>query len=261
MNKIVELKDIYVSIEGKIILENINLEVNKGDTVIIIGPNGGGKTTLLKVITGQIKPDKGMIKLFGEKNFEKRELIGYVPQHIHLDFEFPVSVYDVVLMGRYGKIGFFKKTGKTDKETVLNCIDLVGLSEYQDYQIGKLSGGQQQRVFIARALANNPGLLILDEPTTGIDAKSKDNFYRLISKLQSDLSLTVILVSHEIEVIPKIADKIVCLNRMLFFHGKPEKVFSEGLFKQMYGCELEFFLHGKVPHRVVHTHKNRDDKK
>ena len=261
MKKIVELKNIYVSYNGKTVLENINFEAKEGDIVIMIGPNGGGKTTLLKVITGQLKPDRGTVKVFGETDFVKRELIGYVPQYQHLDFDFPVSVFDVVLMGRYGKLGIFKRPGKTDRDMALKSLELVGLTEYKNSQIGQLSGGQRQRVFIARALANDPKLLILDEPTTGIDAASKDNFFQLIKDLRANLNLTVILVSHEVEAIPKIANEIVCLNKMLFYHGKPEKVFSDGLFKEMYGCELEFFLHGDVPHRVVHKHNDGEESK
>jgi len=260
MKKVVQFENVFVSFDDKIVLENINFEITERDIVIIVGPNGSGKTTLLKVITGQIKPDKGTAKVFGEDCCKKQELIGYVPQHHTFDYDFPVSVLDVVLMGRYKKIGLFRKPDNKDIKIAEDSLEKVGMLDYKDQQIGKLSGGQQQRVFIARALSGNPSLLLLDEATTGVDAATKDKFFQLIRNLKTELTLTVILVSHELEVIPALADKVICLNKKLFYHGKAEKVFHGDSFKKMYGCELELFMHGKVPHRVVENHKSEKNK-
>lgn len=252
---IVELKNVWVYFDQKLILEDISLQIEKGHFVGIIGPNGAGKTTLLRVITQQIAPTKGSLRLFGQDAFTARHLIGYVPQVKRVDWSFPVSVLDVVLMGRYGQLGLFRRPQKIDRDRAWRSLERVQMDAQAHQQISQLSGGQQQRVFIARALCSDPQLLILDEPTSGIDHNSRDNFYRLIRSLKEGLDLTIILVSHEIEVIPKIVNEIICLNRTVHIHDKPESVLESDHFQKMYGSESEIVIHGKVPHRMIEPHE------
>ena len=257
MKTIVQLENISVSLDNKLILKDINLMIKEGHFVAIIGPNGAGKTTLLKVITGLIKPTAGKVKLFGEEKFRQYQLIGYVPQLKKVDWNFPITVFDAVLMGRYSNMGFFRKPSAEDKTIVRQCLEKVQLAEYENYQICQLSGGQQQRVFIARAISSKPGLLILDEPTTGIDQSSRDFFYTMIETLKKDFNLTILYVTHELEVIPRLADEVVCLNRTVHIHGKPEAMLADEHFKTFYGAESEWIYHGDIPHRVLKKHPEK----
>jgi zinc transport system ATP-binding protein len=250
MNKeVIELNNIWVQYDGITVLEGINLIVKQNDFLGIIGPNGGGKSTLLKVILGLIIPDKGTVRIFDENPRYSRKYIGYVPQYSLYDLNFPISVWDVVLMGRLGHTGLFKKYHDEDKKAVHKALDTVEMLEYKDRQIGNLSGGQRQRVFIARALAANPKLLLLDEPATGIDTHMQTEFYELLEALKT--SMAIVLVSHDISVISVTVDKIACLNHKLFYHNSKELI-AEDL-EQVYQCPVEFIAHG-VPHRVLKDH-------
>lgn len=252
----IQLTNVTVYLDDRLVLDDISMEIQDGHFVGIIGPNGAGKTTLLRVITGLIKPRKGAVKLFGSSELTDRHLIGYVPQKITVDWHFPVSVYDVVMMGRYGKMGLFKRPAKVDRDRVWQALERVQMTDYAKQQFGALSGGQQQRVFIARALSAEPRLLILDEPTSGIDRTSRDSFYNLIRELNDELHLTILFVTHEIEVVPRLVDEIVCVNQRLHLHDKPENIMDADHFKELYGCESEFLLHGHVPHRVLPLHNH-----
>ncbi len=246
--EIVCLKNVYVYFNKLPVLENINLSIKENDFLAIIGPNGGGKTTLLKVILGLIKPDKGEVKIFGKNPKEGRKLIGYLPQYTIFDPGFPASVFDVALMGRYK--GMFKGYSKKDKEEALDALKTMGMLEFKDRQIGKLSGGQLQRVFIARAIARKPKLLLLDEPTASIDPEMQKSFYELLSKLKEKMAIC--LVTHDIGVVSVYVEEIACLNRRLFYHGPKEAGLKK--LEDVYQCPIELIAHG-VPHRVLRKHK------
>ena len=221
------------------VLRNINLDIHEGDFVGLIGPNGGGKTTLLKLIINVLPLQKGVIKLFGQRieNFHQWSCIGYVSQKAaHFDKQFPVTVREVVAMP------LIKKRDR-DKivEQALNDVDML---EHKDTTMNELSGGQQQRVLIARSLVSNPCLLVLDEPTTGVDINSQEQFYILLQTLRKEKKLTIILVSHDIDVIALQATKFACINQELVYHGKPETFIKEDYLEKLYGKNLRLILHG-----------------
>lgn len=253
----VDIKDLWVSLNGDFILREVELQIRRGIFLGLIGPNGGGKTTLLQIILGLIKPDRGQVQVFGRPagHHKNKGLIGYLPQRAFADLSFPVTVFDVVMMGRYPKIGLWRRASSEDRGQVLEKLQAVGMHHLRDRPIGHLSGGEQQRVFIARALVSDPQMLLLDEPTAGVDTKAQDAFYQLLGRLKETLSLTIVLVSHDIGVIPYHTDEIACLNQKLHLHGKcPEVLDSEDL-KKVYGCEVEMLVHGKIPHRVIGEHR------
>jgi zinc transport system ATP-binding protein len=246
---IVKLEDIWVDYSGMVALSGINLSINQGDFLGIIGPNGGGKTTLIKVILGLIKPGRGKVSVFEKSPEEGRKFIGYVAQQSLSDLSFPISVGEVVLMGRAGKAGLFRRYSKKDKEFALHALKEVEMIEHKGKPIGKLSGGQRQRVFIARALACEPELLLLDEPTASIDSPMQTEFYELLKRLKRQM--TIVLVSHDIGAVSIYVDKIACLNQRLFYHDakeiKPEEL------EEIYHCPVDLIAHG-VPHRILKEH-------
>jgi zinc transport system ATP-binding protein len=250
-DEIVRLKDVWLDFDGLVVLQEINLTIYHRDFLGIIGPNGGGKTTLLRIILGLVHPNKGEVKVFGLNPEKARKWIGYVPQHSRFDFQFPISVWEVVLMGRYRLAGLFSRYDESDREITREVLKIVGMLEYKDRQIGKLSRGQQQRVLLARALVSEPKLLILDEPTASVDARMQTGFYELLAELKK--KMTIVMVSHDISAISVYVDKIACLNRKLFYHDSKE-IKAEELV-QIYGCPVELIAHG-VPHRVLKKHED-----
>ncbi|MBM4240065.1 MAG: ABC transporter ATP-binding protein [Euryarchaeota archaeon] len=249
-NEVVRLKDVFLNLNRIPILEGISFSIEKNDFLAVIGPNGGGKSTLLKIILGLIRPDSGEVKVFGRKPEEARNLIGYLPQHSFFDLNFPVDVFDAVLMGRYN--GIFKNYSNKDNEAVENALERVGMLKFRHRQMGKLSGGQMQRVFIARAIVRNPKLLLLDEPMASIDPEMQSSFYELLSKLKE--KMTIVLVTHDVGVVSAHVDKIACLNRKLFCHGPPEV--AAGILEDVYKCPVELIAHG-IPHRVLKEHDKK----
>ncbi len=251
MTAIVSIKNLWVFREGHPVLEDINLEMEEGDFLGLIGPNGGGKSTLLKVMLGLIKPDRGEVRIFGLTPEGARKLVGYMPQKTLFDPSFPVSALEVVLMGRYSRAGLFKRYRPEDREAALHALEAVGMRELASREIGALSGGEQQRVFVARSLVSEPKLLLLDEPTAGIDAAQQAEFYELLCRLNRKRGIAIILVSHDVTAISKYVTKIACLNQLLFYHGtkelKPEDI------EKAYGCPVDMIAHG-IPHRVLREH-------
>ena len=214
-NKVLEFNNVSFSYERELTLNNITFSINEGDFLGIIGENGTGKTTIMKLILGFLKHYEGDIRIFGEerKNFKNTERLGYVSQKANsFVSDFPASVYEVVSAGLYAKCGFFRRPGKKEKEIVMNVLEQVGMSEYKNRLIGRLSGGQQQRVFIARALVKNPEIMILDEPTVGIDAKSVDMVTDIINELNRQ-GKTVIMTNHDTHSLKKQANKILTLKK------------------------------------------------
>lgn len=234
---IIQLNNIHFSYSQEEVIKDTSLTIHKGDYVGIIGPNGGGKSTLLKIMLGILKPNNGQVKLFSTNitQFKNWEKIGYVPQRTYIDMNFPVTVEEVVMMGRFGKLGLFHFPKKEDKEKILWALKQVDMLAFKDRQISDLSGGQQQRVFIARALASEPEIIFLDEPTVGVDVKTQKQFYELLRKLNKELSLTLILVSHELDVVAHEATVLGYINRTLEYFGEPEEFLKGKYFHELIG--------------------------
>ncbi|MBW1992143.1 MAG: metal ABC transporter ATP-binding protein [Deltaproteobacteria bacterium] len=248
----VHIRDLWVTFNHVPILEDINLDIRPGSYVGILGPNGAGKSTLLKVILGLIPPSRGEVQVFGQSPRKLRQagsLIGYLPQRPLNNPRFPVSALDVVLMGRFGRLGLGRRPGRRDKEIALMNLEKLGIRHLAHRLIGELSGGEQQRVFIARALALEPRLLVLDEPTIFLDACAQDDLYEMIHHLKEELELTVLVVSHNIGAVAAHVDDVVCLNRRIHVHEPPP--IGRLALESTFGCSVEYLFHGEIPHRVV----------
>jgi zinc transport system ATP-binding protein len=248
--EVVSLRGVTVKYDNVTALENVNLTVAEHDFLGIIGPNGGGKSTLLKVILGLVKPDRGRVSVLGRPPEQSRDQIGYVSQHYSFDRDFPVNVREVVTMGRYGRAGLLRRYSGDDRAAVTQALDRVGMLAYGGKQIGRLSGGQQQRVFIARALVAEPKLLLLDEPMASVDPGMQTEFYEFLRDLKQ--SLSIIMVSHDIGAVSVYVDSIACLNGQLFYHGSKE--ISPEVLETTYKCPVQLIAHGPVPHRVLKEH-------
>jgi len=247
---VVELRDVWVRYDDVPVLEGINLTVARHDFLGIIGPNGGGKSTLLKVILGLISPDSGVVEVLGEAPERSRRAVGYVAQRSVFDRDFPASVWDVVLMGRHALRGLLRRYRGEDMAAAEQALERVGMLDARRKQIGRLSGGEQQRVFIARALVGEPQLLLLDEPLASVDPSMQTGLYELLGDLRH--SLTVVMVSHDIGAISVHVDSIACLNRKLFHHGSRE--LTPAILEATYQCPVQLIAHGPVPHRVLKEH-------
>lgn len=248
--EVVKIEDLWVHYDGEPILEEINLSISQDDFLGVIGPNGGGKTTLLKIILGLIKPSRGRVLVMGKPPERGRNTIGYVPQTNLFDRDFPINVWDVVLMGRYRSEGLIKRYSREDNEAAEKALETVEVLGLKGRQIGKLSGGEQQRVFIARALVAQPKLLLLDEPTASVDPAMQTEFYELLERLKSQMA--IVLVSHDISAISIYVDKIACLNRQLYYHGTKE--IGPEILEATYKCPVQMIAHGTIPHRVLKKH-------
>ncbi|MDO9549084.1 MAG: ABC transporter ATP-binding protein [Candidatus Marinimicrobia bacterium] len=246
---IINLENVSFRYNSQAVLENVNLQVEERDFLGILGPNGGGKTTLLKLILGLVKPQTGSITLFGGEPTINRHLVGYVPQLFNFDFEFPITVREVVLMGILGRRRFRSGYNKTEIELANKVLIKVGMESSSEILIGELSGGQRQRIFIARALATEPKLLLLDEPLANIDQQWQHSIYELLNDLNQEIAIVV--VTHDVGIVSTYIDKIACLNRTMHFHGSTK----DGIPKisEMYQCPFEFVGH-EVPHRLLEKH-------
>jgi zinc transport system ATP-binding protein len=244
---IVRFESVYFSYGDYTVLENVTLSILEDDMLAVIGPNGGGKTTMLRLTLGLIKPTSGKVSLFGANPEKTRHFAGYLPQQKVINSNFPINVYDAVLMGRYKGIG--RSYRKEDRDAAIEALDTVDMSDFKDRHISSLSGGQLQRILIARSLVSKPKILLLDEPLSGVDSEAQLSFYRLILKLNR--IMTIVLVTHDISVISEYFDRVVCLNRKLFYHGPKEG--SIGKLEDTYGCPVEVIAHG-IPHRVLKKH-------
>ena len=248
--EVVKLEDVSVCYNGTLVLDGVSLSVEQDDFLGIIGPNGGGKTTLLKVILGLIAPSGGRVTVLGQSPEKSRHYVGYVAQHSLFNPDFPISVWDVALMGRSGKAGLLKKCGEEDRAAAQKALETVGMLDHKDQQIGSLSGGEQQRVFIARALVVEPKLLLLDEPMASVDPAMQADFYEILGMLKKRMA--IMLISHDIGAVSVYVDKIACLNGQLFYHGSKE-IGPETL-EATYRCQVQVIAHGTVPHRVLREH-------
>lgn len=247
----VEIKGLQYRIGNKEILRDIDLSLEEGRFLGIVGPNGGGKTTLLKIILGILKPSSGTVRIKGGSPLEaiKRGLFGYLPQSLKIDLNFPARAIDIVITGLYGKIGYMKFPSKEDRQKAMEALRTMGMEDLAFEIFGNLSAGQQQRVLAARALVGNPEILVLDEPSTGIDVVGQEDFYHLLKGLQKRLKLTIIMVSHDIGALTGYVDEVACLNRTLHYHGSPVHALSEEVLSRLYGRSVDIMLHSDACER------------
>jgi manganese/zinc/iron transport system ATP- binding protein len=236
-NAIVEIHDLTVSYHKKPVLWDIDLFLPQGSVIGIIGPNGAGKSTLLKTMMGLVHSDSGYVKLFDKALDEVRKQVSYVPQKESVDWDFPASVLDVVLMGRYAQIGLFRRPGKADNEKALACLRKVGMEALAQRQIAQLSGGQQQRVFLARALAQEAQLYLMDEPFGGVDAATEKMIISLLQAMARE-GKTIIVVHHDLQSAPNYFDWSVLLNMRVVAAGPTQEVFTPALLQETYGSKL-----------------------
>lgn len=218
------------------VLLDINLTISEGDFLAIIGPNGSGKTTLIKVLLGLLPPSTGRVEIMGKpvQEFHEWRLIGYVPQKVtHIDPFFPASVEEVVGMALLSNREIFRTVRSRATEAVQRALRLVGMEPYKGWQIGKLSGGQQQRVFIARALVTEPRVLILDEPTTGVDAGTQGRFYDMLDRLNKEEGITIVLITHDIGIVNRHVTQVACLNQKMVYHGSHAEFCRSEVFRDM----------------------------
>lgn len=251
MTEVITLHQVWAGYGTTPVLEDINLVVEERDFIGLIGPNGGGKTTLLKVLLGLISPNSGEVKIMGCPVSQGRKYLGYVPQLLEFDREFPIRVEDVVRMGRSGNRPLLRRYNRKDESIVTRSLEQVGMLALRDRPIGQLSGGERQRVYIARALASEPQILLLDEPTANVDSKIQKSIYDLLADLNQ--FLTILMISHNLSAVSTYVKTVGCLNHRLFYHN--DKLITSEMIEQTYQCPVDLIAHG-VPHRVFSHHHN-----
>jgi zinc transport system ATP-binding protein len=248
---VIEINNVWVSYDTQSVLEDINLTVNESDFIGLIGPNGGGKTTLLKALLGLLEPNRGTIHIMGKSVAEGRCHIGYVPQYIEFDRQFPIRVWEVVQMGLLGCRKPFTRLSAAEREVIDYALEQVDMADLSQRSIGELSGGQRQRVYIARALTSNPQILLLDEPTANVDPQVSGNIYDLLQRINQ--TVTIVMVSHDMNAVSSYVKTIGCLNRRLHYHGSKEV--SQDMMEAIYECPIDLIAHG-LPHRVLSPHEH-----
>ncbi|WP_457640036.1 metal ABC transporter ATP-binding protein [Persephonella sp.] len=257
MSHILKVENLTVKLDGRTVLEDINLSINRREIVAIVGPNGGGKTTLIKTILGLVKPFTGNVEILGTvpKEAVKTGKIGYLPQKTEIPRNFPFSALDVVLLGLIGK-----KIPKKEKiKLAKQYISYVGMEGCENKPYGRLSGGQQQRISIARVLVGEPEIIFLDEPSTGIDVVAQESFYDFLEKIREEKEITVVMVSHDIGVVSRFVDKVAGLNRKLHYYGHPKEFFQRHILEKLYGTDVELIVHS--PECVACEHFHLDFRK
>jgi zinc transport system ATP-binding protein len=245
---LISVRDLTFGYGREVVLDSVDLAIHPRDFLAIIGPNGGGKTTLLKVILGLLRPWSGEV-VYHLSGGRGNGRLGYVPQFSTFDKSFPLRVEDVVLMGRLGARGILRRYTREDRAAAAGALEKLGLADLARDHVAEISGGQLQRVLIARALASEPDVLFLDEPTASIDAESRTTLRGLLEELNT--RIPVVVVTHDVTSIAPMVQRIACINRRLFYHGGPE--LSHEVLEEVYGCPVELVTHG-VPHRVLHSH-------
>ena len=246
----IEIEGVDFGYENRQILIDVNLQIDVKDSICIVGPNGGGKTTLVKLMIGLLAPDRGRINIFGKKVEEGNRLIGYVPQYAEYDKQFPISVKEVVCMGRLGN-SFMNRYSKADWEKTMEALREVRLEDYADRSFAALSGGQRQRVLIARALAAGGKILILDEPTANIDQEAESHLFELLEGLNT--RMTILMVTHDVGFASKFFKRIACVNKRVVIH--PTSELTGELIKDMYGGDLRMIRHDHTCSEEGHLHE------
>lgn len=252
---IVEIKKVSFAYNGQTALQDVSLEIRSGDFIAMIGPNGGGKTTLLKLILGLLKPDRGTVRVTGQSAQKASTSIGYVPQDVHINRSFPITALDVVLMGKLEPKKRWARKTTSNRQEALAALERLEMAPLAEKKIGELSSGQCQRVFIARALVTEPQLLLLDEPTASIDTKGQAEFFEMLKDLNRDV--TIVVVSHDLLAVSRYVKSVACVNRVLHYHNQAE--ITGEMLETMYPCAaddtcpVELLAHG-LPHRVLKDH-------
>lgn len=231
------VKGLTAAYQKKTVLDNISFEVPEGKLIGIIGPNGAGKSTLMKAILGLVPPLSGEVAIYGKPYEEQRKSVGYVPQRESVDWDFPTDALDVVTMGTYGRLGWFRRPGAKERDIAKDALEKVGMLEYANRQISQLSGGQQQRIFLARALAQNARLYFMDEPFVGVDAATESAIISLLNELKKE-GKTVLVVHHDLSTVEQYFDWVLLLNKTLIDVGPTKRVFTKDLLQQTYGGKL-----------------------
>ena len=241
----IAVRDLTVAYEDKPVLWDVDLDVPPASLMAIIGPNGAGKSTLIKAILGLVPAAAGDVTIFGKPYAQQRRLVGYVPQRGSVDWDFPTDVLDVVMMGLYGKIGWLVRPGRRERQTAMDCLEQVGMAAFAKRQISQLSGGQQQRVFLARALAQDTRLYLMDEPFAGVDATTERAIVALLHTLRAD-GRTVVVVHHDLQTAPEYFDHVALLNVRLMASGPMATTFTPDNLQRTYGGKIAFL--DKSPH-------------
>lgn len=239
------IEKLEAAYEKSPVIYDINLNIPAGKIVGVVGPNGAGKSTLIKAIMGLIPKCRGSVRIYGKPFRKALKMVGYMPQREAIDWDFPVSVFDVVMMGRYQKLGLFKRPRKLDKEKVLECLEKVDLLAFKDRQISNLSGGQQQRVFLARALAQESEVYFMDEPFAGVDARTEKAIMEVLKELR-DMGKTLIVIHHDLSTVREHFDYLVLINRQIVAAGPVEEVFTMENLERAYEGNLHIFREKEV---------------
>lgn len=247
--EVISIRHLWAGYDHQIVLEDVNLSVKRRDFIGIVGPNGGGKTTLFKVLLGLLPPMQGEIQVMGQDVEEGRRHIGYVPQSVEFDHDFPIDVWDVTRMGRLGRHRLLQRYTAEDDEIVAGALSRVEMLPLRERPIGELSTGQRRRVYLARALATEPDILLLDEPLAGVDRQVSTSIYELLRRLSD--RITILLASHDIGAISSHVGTVGCLNRRLFYHGGDR--LTPEMLELAYECPIDLIAHG-TPHRVFPEH-------
>jgi manganese/zinc/iron transport system ATP- binding protein len=250
--KAIEVTDLTIAYRDKPVLWDVDMDVPAGILMAIVGPNGAGKTTMIKSILGLIKPAAGQVLVYGKPYTEQRHLVGYVPQRGSVDWDFPTSVLDVVMMGRYGALGWLKRPGASERAAAFDALDKVGMKSFAERQISQLSGGQQQRVFLARALVQDAQLYFMDEPFQGVDATTERAIVTLLQQLRS-AGKTVVVVHHDLQTVPEYFDWVTMLNVRRIASGPVSEVFTEQNLRQTYGGKVAFLSADKNGKNGMHS--------
>jgi manganese/zinc/iron transport system ATP- binding protein len=238
----IKVEDLTVAYGDQPVLWDVDMEVPAGVLMAVVGPNGAGKTTLIKAVTGLIRPVAGSVAVFGKPYAEQRHLVGYVPQRNSVDWDFPTTVLDVVMMGRYGGLGWLRRPGRAERAMAMEALEKVGMAEFADRQISQLSGGQQQRVFLARAIVQDASIYLMDEPFQGVDATTERAIVTLLKEMR-DRGKTVVVVHHDLQTVPEYFDWVTLLNVRCIASGPVDQVFTDRNLRLAYGGRVSYLTH------------------
>ena len=247
---VIEIKDLWFTFNRYPVLKAVDLTIYQNEFLALIGPNGGGKTTLIKLMLGILKTERGKVRIFGQAPRQVAHRIGYVPQDVGINGSFPISVHDLVLMGRLRPCQGWFRYSRKDYRVVQKALEKLDLWQYRNQRIKKLSGGQQQRAFIARALVTEPEILFLDEPISNVDTKGQTEIFSLLKELNK--TITILVVSHDFMVLSSYIKSIACVNQRVHFHEAAE--ITDEMLEMAYHCPVELIAHG-IPHRVLRKHE------
>jgi len=245
----IEMKGICFSYQSTPVLEDVTFTLKQGAFLGIIGPNGGGKTTLLKLLLGMVKPEKGTVRVLGEAPHAAKHRVGYLPQNTDFNVNFPISAMDVVLMGRLSRSRIGRRYSREDRLKAEDTLKMTGMWDHRHTPIGQLSGGQRQRVFVARALATDPEILFLDEPTASVDQEFETNLFDFLKELNK--RVTIVIITHDVGVISRYVNSVACINRHLIHHEEGQ--ITAEMVDMAYQCPVDLIAHG-IPHRVLPIH-------